>query len=168
MQDIQKEIQMIGGNALSIIGKSHEPVGIVDDKSMFVTEKALQALDTLPQSGELYKMQMEHLEAVTKMKFEMQELLDKMYLSKVEKQLEMRSREHEKEINHEEYMAEMRRRLREARLDKLLKNEGGIVMDKWDTTFYPNESLTIFVDVATSVNKKHKSLQLAYCFVMKN
>eukprot|EP00942_MAST-04A_sp_MAST-4A-sp1_P013393 g13393.t1 len=168
MQDIQRQIQLVEGNAIGVGGKKDKSDGLLNDTNMFVTERVLNALDKLPKDQELYKIQMKHLEAMTKLKFEMQQLIEQQYCSEFEQDLRMQAREHERELNHEEYMANMGRKLRAARLEKMIKKEGGITIGNWSREYDPNNGLTIFFDFAFGIESKHKALQVAYCFALKD
>ena len=66
---------------------------------------------------------MQHLAAVTKVKFEMEELSQKQRLFELKQDLEKKKSEHEKELEHDEFMAEKRRQLRAARIQRILAKE---------------------------------------------
>ena len=164
MRDMQRQVNMIQGNIHN--AQRGLPSGTVgpDDGSnggdnkirtfrgntnnSFVTEEALQALALLPKNSQLYKIQMQHLEAVTKLKFQMEELAQQQELQQMKHDVKRRNQEHEKEIEHEAFMAEKRRQLRAARIQRILAKEmpGDAITTGFSTEYDPNKGFTIFFD----------------------
>ena len=134
-----------------------------------VTEDALRALSMLPKDSDLYKIQMQHLAAVTKVKFEMEELSQKQRLFELKQDLEKKKSEHEKELEHDEFMAEKRRQLRAARIQRILAKEmpgTDSGLREFSYEYDPNLGFTIFFDFTLNVPKRFTKLKCVYCFAV--
>ena len=88
-----------------------------------VTEDELRTLSMLPKESELYRIQLDHLASVTKVKFGMEKLTQEQRLFELKQDLERKKAEHKKEMEHDEFMAEKRRQLRAARIQRILAQE---------------------------------------------
>ena len=103
----------------------------------------------LPKESELYRIQLDHLASVTKVKFEMEKLTQEQRLFELKQDLERKKAEHKKEMEHDEFMAEKRRQLRAARIQRILAQEmpssnGGA--REYSHDYDPNFGFTFFFD----------------------
>ena len=182
MRNMQRQISMIHGNIQNaqqgVVGKETEKeAGGLSEKifrgtpnsSSFVTEEALQSLAMLPRDSELYKIQMKHLESITKIRFKMQELAQQQELQQMQHDVLRLNQEHEKELEHEAFMSEKRRQLRAARIQRILAKEmpGDVISTGFSTEYDPHNGFTVFFDFATDIHTRYKRLQVVYCFAVE-
>ena len=125
-----------------------------------VTEDELRTLSMLPKESELYRIQLDHLASVTKVKFEMEKLTQEQRLFELKQDLERKKAEHKKEMEHDEFMAEKRRQLRAARIQRILAQEmptsnGGTREYSYD--YDPNFGFTFFFDFALDLPRRFQN-----------
>ena len=87
----------------------------------------------------------------------------------MQKDLKRRQEEHEKDAEHELYMAEKRRQLRAARIQRILAKEmpgGTDGPDQFSTSYDPESGLLIWFDFALGIPTRFRKLQLVYCFAI--
>ena len=133
-----------------------------------ITEESMRALNMLPPDSKLYRIQMQHLEEITKMRFKMEEMAQNQQLFELEAKLKKAKIDQEKELEHDEFMADKRRQLRAARIQRILAKEmpGEVVTSGFSYDYDPSQGFTIFFDFARDVHARYKRLQLVYCFTV--
>ena len=141
--------------------------------AQIIDENALRQLAMLSQGplkdSDLYKLHMQHLSELTKTRLEMDKLEQQQTLLQMQKDLKRRQEEHEKDAEHELYMAEKRRQLRAARIQRILAKEmpgGADGPEQFSTTYDPQSGLLIWFDFALGIPTRFRKLQLVYCFAI--
>merc|ERR1711865_55321 len=162
---LQQQLAMLGG------GKNSNGGG--GSSKDLIDESALRQLTVLSQgplkNTELYRLHMEHLSDLTKTRLEMDRLEQHQTLLQMQADLKRKTDEHEKEAEHELFMAEKRRQLRAARIQRILakempgNNNGEEMLSK---TYDSDEGLFIWFDYALGVPTRFRKLQLVYCFAI--
>jgi hypothetical protein len=133
-----------------------------------ITEETMRAIKALPRDSELHRIQMKHLEEITKMRFKMQELAEKQQLFELETKLKRAEGQHRKELEHDAFMDEKRRQLRAARIQRVLAKEmpGAAIVNSFGTDYNSDEGFSVFFDFAKGIDSGHKFLRLVYCFAV--
>ena len=164
---LQQQLQAMAGGSQMMGGtKTSSGKQIID-------EDALRQLAMLSQGplkdSELYKLHMQHLSELTKTRLEMDKLEQQQTLLQMQKDLKRRQEEHEKDAEHELFMAEKRRQLRAARIQRILAKEmpgGAEGPEKFSTSYDPVSGLLIWFDFALGIPTRFRKLQLVYCFAI--
>ena len=142
----------------------------IPDSSDGLSEHSLRALELLPKDSELYNIQIQHLAALTKMKFEMEQLTQEQRLFELKSDLNKKKKEHDKEKEHDEFMAEKRRQLRAARIQRILAKEMpgelSVGAPRFSSDYDPNLGFTIFFDFSLEIPSRYRKLQIVYCFAV--
>ncbi len=144
------------------------------ESKQIIDEDALRQLSMLAQgplkNSELYRMHMQHLSELTKTRLEMDKLEQQQALVRMQNDLKRKQAEHEKDAEHELYMAEKRRQLRAARIQRILAKElpggNGVSSASFSRVYEPDDGLFIWFDFALGVPARFRKLQLVYCFAI--
>ena len=120
-------------------------------------ENALRQLAMLSQGplkdSELYKLHMQHLSELTKTRLEMDKLEQQQTLLQMQKDLKRRQEEHEKDAEHELYMAEKQRQLSSQDTKNTGERDasGTDGPDRFSTSYDPESGLLIWFDFALGI-----------------
>ena len=88
----------------------------------------------------------------------------------MQEDIKRKNEEHVKEAEHEQFMAEKRRQLRAARIQRILAKEmpgGGNNDEQLSKSYDSDEGLFIWFDFALGIPTRFRRLQLVYCFAIE-
>ena len=129
---------------------------------------AFKTLQDIPPNSALYAMQMNHLEMVSRLKFEADALKQKQKLEQIKQDLRMKEEEARRKREHDELVAQQRRDLIAARLRKAIVKESG--SKHWGGSgdsrgaYDAQDGFAIYFDFCMGLPKSCTGIRLVYSF----
>ncbi len=139
-----------------------------DDDMLHFIEKqtaAFQTLQSIPPNSALYAMQMNHLEMVSRLKFEADALKQKQKLQEIKHDLKLKEDESRRKREHDELVAQQRRDLIAARLRKAIVKESA--SKHWggsNSAYDAQDGFSIYFDFCMGLSRSCTGIKLVYSF----